>query len=208
MTASSYAMIVRNEILARAKSMPFFSTFKFGTNKAEQVQPEKIPFCGIYFISEDLMPDGDADTGEPRFHSSALYGVSIVVQNNDGEAAEDKLDEAWTLLTDRLFRDPSLYLNPAAQIQAYVRGNRTHQFGSVGSDNSIPIAECRFTLTCDLGVIDFPPVINDVLNTIHVTTQFPSGGTPEEIAEIQQVQAEYDLPQNKEKEDGSSNSKE
>jgi hypothetical protein len=178
--------------------MPFFSTFKFGTNKAEQVQPEKIPFCGIYFISEDLTPDGDSDTGEPRFHSLALYGVSIVVQNNDGAAAEDKLDEAWVLLTERLFRDPTLYLNPAAQIQSYTRGNRTHQFGSVGADNSIPIAECRFTLSCDLGVIDFPPIVDDDLNTIHVTTQFPSGGTPEEIAAIQQVQAEYDLPQNEE----------
>jgi hypothetical protein len=208
MTASSYSMIVRDEILARVKTMPFFATFKFGTNKAEQIQPEKIPFCGVYYISDDLTPDGDADVGEPRFRLSALYGISIVVQNNDAEAAENKLDEAWVLVTDRLFRDPSLYLNPAAQIQAYVRGNRTHQFGSVGADNSIPIAESRFTLTCDLGVIDFPPVINDVLNTIHVTTQFPSGSSPEEIAKIQQVQAEYNLPQNKEKEDGSSNPKE
>jgi hypothetical protein len=206
MTASSYAMIVRDEILARAKSMPFFATFKFGTNKAEQVQPEKIPFCGVYFISEDLTPDGDADVGEPRFRSSVLYGVSIVVQNNDAAAAENKLDEAWVLVADRIFRDPSLYMNPAAQIQAYVRGNRTHQFGSVGADNSIPVAECRFTLTCDLGTIDFPPVIDDDFNTLHVTTQWPSGGTPAEIAEVQQVQAEYDLPQNKEKENGKGSS--
>src|SRR5580765_4652659 len=199
MTASSYAMIVRDEILARAKTMPFFATFKFGTNKAEQVQPEHIPFLGVYFINEDLSPEGDANAGEPRFHSSVLYGVSIIVQNNDGAAAENKLDEAWVLLADRLFRDPSLYLNPEAQIQSYVRGTRTHQFGSIGSDNAIPIAESRFTLTCDLGVIDFPPNIPDVLQKVHVEKRYPTIDTDPQ--EVQQVIADYDLPTTKEKAD-------
>jgi hypothetical protein len=203
MTASSYAMIVRDEILARVKSMPFFATFKFSTNKAEQIQPEHVPFCGVYFISEDLTPNGDADVGEPRFNSSALYGVSIVVQNNDAKAAEDKLDEAWVLVADRLFRDPTLYLNPAAQIQSYVRGNRTHQFGSIGADNSIPIAESRFTLTCDLGVIDFPPYVPDVLERVHLETRYPDGSNPNEV---QQVIAEYDII-TEETTDGKSSSK-
>lgn len=204
MTASSYAMIVRDAMMQRVQAMPFFGGgWKFGTNKAEQVQPEKVPFVGIYFINEDLTPDGDPQDGEPRFRSSALYGFSIIIQNNDAAAAENTLDNLWTLMLDRLLTDPSLYLNPAAKIQAYVRGNRSHQFGSVGADNSIPIAECRFTLTCDLGVIDFPPVVIDDLDIIHVTTQFPSGGTPQEIDSIQQVEAEYDLPQNKEQADES-----
>ena len=194
---SSYPMIVRDAILDRVKSMPFFSTFKFGTNKSEQIQPEKVPFCGVYFINEDLTPDGDPNAGEPRFCSSALYGFSIIVQNNDATAAESKLDEAWMLLTDRLFSDPSLYLNPAAQIQAYVRGNRTHQFGSVGADNSIPIAECRFTLTCDLGTIDFPPFIPDVLAKVHFETRYPLDA--EDWDAIQQVVAEWNLPVEKEK---------
>ena len=41
-----------------------------------------------------------------------------------------------------------------------------------------------------------------------MTTQFPSGGTPEEIAAIQQVQAEYDIAQNKGGLGDESNSKE
>lgn len=191
--SSSYAMIVRDAMLARAQAMPFFSAFKFGTNKAEQVQPEKIPFLGIYFINEDLLPDGDPQDGEPRFHSLALYGFSIIVQNNDAAAAENKLDDAWVLLTNTLFTDPSLYLNPAAQIQSYTRGNRSHQFGSTGADNSTPIAECRFTLTIDLGVIDWPPVVPDDLKTVHLETRYPAGSDP---AEIQQVVNEYDLEQN------------
>jgi hypothetical protein len=202
MTASTYPMIVRDAMLSRIKTMPFFSTFKFSTNKAEQIQPEKIPFFGIYFINEDLMPEGDANAGEPRFHSSVLYGFSIIVQNNDGAAAEDILDKAWFLLADMMFRDPSLYLNKDAMIQSYTRGNRTHQFGATGADNSIPIAECRFTLTCDLGVIDFPPYVDDVLSKVHFSTNYPDPANTD-TTQIQQVVAEWNLPTEKEKEDES-----
>jgi hypothetical protein len=188
--SSSYSLIVRDAMLTRVKAMPNFAGFKFGTNKAEQIQPEKIPFCGIYFINDDFLPDGDINAGEPRFRIQALYGFSIIIQNNDAAAAENTLDDAWVLLTNTLFTDPSLYLNPAAQIQGYARGNRTHQFGNAGADNSIPIAECRFTLTIDLGVSDFPPLVPDVLKLVHLTTQYPPGSDP---AEVQQVEAEYDL---------------
>ena len=198
MTASSYAMIVRDEMMARLKVMPFFATFKFGTNKAEQIQPELIPFLGVYFISEDLIPEGDPQDGEPRFHSSATYGFSVVVQNNDGAAAELKLDEAWVLIMDRLFRDPSLYLNPKAKIQSYTRGNRTHQFGAAGADNSIPVAESRFTLMCDLGVIDFPPIVEDDYLRMHLETRYPTADV--NPAEIQQVGAAWDILQNEEEE--------
>ena len=204
MTASSYAMIVRDAMLARVKAMPFFATFRFSTNKSLPIQPEQVPFFGIYFINEDLTPDGDANAGEPSFRSSALYGVSIIVQNNDAEAAENKLDEAWVLLLDKLFRDPTLYLNKNALIQAYVRGNRTHQYGAVGADNAIPIAECRFTLTCDLGTVDFPPLVPDVLETVHVETRYPNYDV--DPAEVQQVIAEYDLPTEKEKTNGNQSS--
>lgn len=192
--SASYAMIVRNAMLARARAMVNFAGFKFSTNKAEQVQPEQIPFVGIYFINEDLLADGDANAGEPRFHSQVLYGFSIIVQNNDAAAAENTLDDAWVLLTNGLFTDPSLYLNPAAQIQGYTRGNRTHQFGNAGADNSIPIAECRFTLTIDLGVYDFPPLVPDVLSKVRLDTRYPAGSDP---AEVQQIGAEYDLPTTK-----------
>ena len=187
-------MIVRDALLARASAMPAFKGFKFGTNKAEQIQPEQIPFLGIYFINEDLLADGDTNAGEPRFRSLAVYGFSIIVQNNDAAAAENTLDDAWVLLTSGLFTDPSLYLNRAAQIQGYQRGTRSHQFGSAGADNSIPIAECRFTLTIDLGVNDFPPIVPDVLSKVRLDTRYPAGSDPDEI---QQVGAEYDLPTTK-----------
>src|SRR5262245_61678510 len=119
MTATSEAMIVRDALMQRTQAMPIFAGFKFGTNKAEQVQPENVPYLGIYFIAEDLTPDGDINAGEPRFHSTALYGLSIIVQNNDAAAAENKLDELFSKMLSGLLTDPSLYLRPgpATQIQ-------------------------------------------------------------------------------------------
>ena len=78
--------------------MTFFSSaiFKrFSTNTAEQIQPENVPFLGVYFINEDMVADGDANVGEVRFRSTATYGLSVVVQNNDAAAAENTLDAAW-----------------------------------------------------------------------------------------------------------------
>jgi hypothetical protein len=191
---SSYSLIVRDAMLTRVQAMPAFRDFKFNTNKALQIQPEHLPCFSLYWMNDNLTADGDADAAEPRFHVFALYGFSIVIQNNDAAAAENTLDNLWSLMMDRLMRDPSLYLNPAAQIQSYSPGNRTHQFGSIGADNSIPVGECRFTLTCDLGVIDYPPIVDAVLSKIHVTTQYPPGAS----TDVQRVEVEYDLPTEKE----------
>jgi len=201
---SSEAFIVRDKIMTKLQAMTFFSSaiFKrFSTNTAEQIQPENVPFLGVYFINEDMVADGDANVGEVRFRSTATYGLSVVVQNNDAAAAENTLDAAW-IAVSKLFIDPSLYnwknvgKPNEVLIQAYTRGNRSHVFGSVGKENAIPIAEMRFNLTCDLGVIDYEPVIDDDFLTIHVKTQFPGGDTQADIDNRQQVVVEYDIPQN------------
>jgi hypothetical protein len=199
---SSEAFVVRDKIMARLRAMTFFNGFtKFSTNTSEQIQPENVPFLGVYFINEDMTPDGDANVGEVKFKSSATYGISVVVQNNDAAAAENKLDAAWAAFS-KIFIDPTLYNwknvgkpNEVA-IQAYTRGNRSHVFGSVGKENAIPIAEMRFNLTCDLGVIDYPPVIDDDFLLIHVKTQYPGGDTQADIDNRQQTEVQYDIPQN------------
>jgi hypothetical protein len=195
-SASTEAIIVRDKIVARMKAMPFFSGFNFDTNKSKVIDPVSIPFAGVYFINEDLTPDGDTNAGEVRFRSSALYGLSVIVQNNDAIAAEYTLDQAWKVLTVGMFTDPTLYnwknvgKTGEVAIQGFTRGNRTHQFGNAGADNAIPVAELRFTLTCDLGTIDFPPVIEDDLKKVHLETRYPAGSDP---AEVQQTTAEWDI---------------
>ena len=135
---------------------------------AKQVQPENVPFLGVYMVDETTTPDGDANVGEVRFHSVATIGISVIVQNNDASAASAKLDQAWGEI-ERLFDDPTVYNwknvgkpNEVA-IQSFDRGQRTHVYGDIGQENAIPIAELRYNLQCNLGVIDYEPTIVDDL---------------------------------------------
>lgn len=192
----TYSLLVRDAIMTRLQAMSYFTSggFHYSTNRALQIQPQSIPFCGVYLIEEINTPDGDANVGEPRFRQIARYGVSVIVQNNNADAAEDELTRAYGAI-NRIFNDPTLYNWSGdygdAKIQAYMRNSRSHQFGSVGMENELPIAELRYDLTCDLGTITYEPDVPDTLNVVHVTTQFPSGGTQAEIDAVQQVQAHY-----------------
>ena len=195
MTATSYSLAIRDGILARVRVMPFFAAFnKFSKSNNFQVMPAHIPYAGVYFLDEVLTPDGDANAGEPRFFHTMRVGFSIIVQNNDPEAAEDKLDEAFWAIMNGLMCDPTLYNNDLFRIESYPRASRSHHFGAVDLENELPVAELRAELICTYRS-NFPPLVEDPLITIHVETGFPLGGTVAERDATQQVTAQYDLPQ-------------
>jgi hypothetical protein len=196
MTAFTYSMLVRDRIMEFLKLLPFFANngFHFHTNKSVQIQPENIPLAAVYFIEETSLPDGDANVGDIRFRTNARYGISVIIQNNDMEAAEIILDKAMNAINS-LFKNPDLYnwdgTADEAKIQAFLRGARSHQFGSIGADNEMPIAELRFDLTCDLGAILFDPPVTDDFVTFHVETRYP----PRVSEGVQQIIVQYDIPQ-------------
>lgn len=194
----SVAFMVRDGIMDRIKLMPFFTGkgFTFTTNKSLQIQPQSLPLCGVYFIQETSVPEGDMNAAEPRFRTSARYGFSVLVRNNDMEAAEYTLDLAAQALMGGLFTDSTLYNNAEFKIQGYALGARTHVFGATGLENESPFAELRWELVCDLGTIDYPPLVLDDLDIINVRTTFPIDGTEEDQSKVQQVTVEFDLPQN------------
>lgn len=197
---ASIAFQVRDGILDRIKLLPFFTgaptPFKFTSNKGLPIQPQHLPLCGVYFINENSTPDGDANAGEPRFRTSARYGFSVLVINNDPEAAEYTLDLAYQAIVGGLFSDSTLYNNSNFQIQSYDLGTRTHVFGNAQLEQETPFVELRWELVCNLGTIDYPPLVTDDLDLIRITTAFPLGGTEEEQAAIPQVRVDIDLPQN------------
>jgi hypothetical protein len=196
LTDKTYPMLVRDHLMERLKALPYFAghSFHYHTNRSVQIQPESLPFAGVYFIEETNLPDGDANEGEVRFRCMARYGMSIIIQNNDSIKAESELDKAMNAI-NQMFTDPRIYnwegKHGPAKIQAYVRGARTHQFGSVGAENEMPVAELRFDLTCDLGTITYDPPVNDWFMTMHVETRYPPG----ESDGVQQIVAQYDIPQ-------------
>jgi hypothetical protein len=193
---STEAFVIRDRLMSKVKAMSFFTghNFTFTTNKSVMIQPQSIPFCGVYLIEEIGTPDGDANVAENRFRTTARYGFSVIVQNNDMEIAEQRLDDAMTALND-LLSDPTVYNWGGYQktgdiaIQAFSRGSRTHAFGAIGQDNEIPIAELRFDLSCDLGVIMHPTIVTDEFRHLHLETRYPQPFDPN----VQQVTAEWDI---------------
>lgn len=196
MTAFTYPMLVRDRILLFIQQMPYFSSrvIKYSTNKSLQIQPEHIPFFAVYFIEETSLPEGDANVGDIRFRTTARYGMSFIVQNNDGDQAELILDAGMNAIT-QMFKNPDLYNwdggEDETKIQAFIRGARSHQFGAVGQNNELPIAELRYDLTVDLGTILYDPPVPDDFFTFHVETRYPPG----EYDGVPQVIAQYDIPQ-------------
>jgi len=191
----SYPIRVRDGLMARVKKMPFFSTFNFSSNKSKVILLESIPFFGLYLLQEFMAPDGDANAGDVRFRTSVRYGFSVIIQNNDAVAAEYLLDKAMQALTVGLFTDASTYNNAYYKIQAFTGGKREHVFGHVGSDQQTPIAELRWELMCDLGVIEYTPFIPDVFEVLHEETIFPDDSTGDP-SRVPQVKIEYDMEQN------------
>ena len=59
-TTNSYAILIRDGMLAKLKTLPFYKDFyKFRRSKQMQIQPEQIPLVGCYVIDETMTPDGD-----------------------------------------------------------------------------------------------------------------------------------------------------
>lgn len=178
----SIAMQVRDGALARIKLMPFFKGFTFRKSHALVVATNLMPYCCVYFMGESLGPDGNANTGEIRFQSEAHLGFSVFMLNNDPDAMEDKLDFAYQAIMNGLLRDPTFYYNPYYQIESFTRGNRRHVYGNAGGlqNNETPYAELRAELYCSLGAIEYEPIEETMLETVHVETVVPPEDTDDQ----------------------------
>jgi hypothetical protein len=186
----SYAMMVRNAMLARLKAMSFFQGFEFRRSHSLVLGTGHMPMCCVYFLKEDLMPDGNANTGEVRFDSEVRIGFSVFLINNDPDETEDRLDDAYQVIFQGLLRDSTLYHNSQFQIESFSRGSRQHFYGSMPQANETPYAEMRAELTCNLGAIEYEPIEEDMLETVHVETVHPPGADEDEVQRIYSV---YDV---------------
>lgn len=186
----SYAMLVRDGILARLRVLPFFANnhFTFRKSRQFQIQPDQMPYCCVYFSGEDLTPDGDANVGEPRARSSVQLNHSIIIVNNDPDRAEDRLDDAFQSIMNGLLTDPTFFDNDLFKIQAFIRGKRSHSYGT--ASNEVPFVEMKLELTFDLGHLSWEPDVRDMLETIVTEVQYPPG----DVNNIH-VFARYDLDQ-------------
>lgn len=196
---NSYSQIIRDGAIERIGLMSFFDTFKkFSRSPQLPIQSQNIPYVGVYVVDDNFVPDGDLNAGEIKFTHTFRLGFSVFILNNNPDEMEDKLDEAYWAIMNGLLRDPTFinftqsHLIDKTAIEGISKGTRRNIYGNAVKENEMPIAEMRLELSMTYRT-NWPPIINDNLETIHVTTGFPLGGTAEDQAKVQQVVAEYDL---------------
>lgn len=190
---SNYTTLIRDGMLSRLASTPFFAGFTFSRSSALQTQPEDVPHLGCYVVDEVMTEDGEHQTGVVRLFHSLRIGFSVIMQNNDPDDMEGKLDAAFWGIMNRLLADETLLSNDVFKIQGFTRAVRTNSYGHAGRENEIPIAEMRLELTCTYKT-DWPPATPDDFLTMHLETRYPTADT--DPAVIQQVIMSVDIPQN------------
>src|SRR5215467_10944382 len=198
----SYSLVIRDVFFDAVADVPYFANFTKRRSKQLQVQPENIPYLGVYIVDEQMTPDGDANAGEITFIHSLRIGFSVIEQNNDPAVTEQKLDEAFWAIMGRLWPDqyimnmldtrvyPSgIYASPDnTRVEGVTRGVRRHMWGNSSLTNEMPIAELQYDVSVQYRT-NWPPVITDTLDTVY--TEFVpkrQGIISEKIPPAQEVE--------------------
>ena len=206
----SYSFVIRDMFFNKLVAAPFFAGFTTRKSKALQLAQNTLPYLGVYFVQEEMSPDGDFDAGEIRFTHFLKLGFSVVIINNDPVACEAKLDQAFWAIMNTLWCDPYLMnvINTRAypgavgnpnntRIEGVTRGIRGHTFGNAGLNNELPVGEMRYEATVRY-VANYPPVITDDLLTISVRTGVKANNNAAEMANRNRTGADYALDPSKE----------
>jgi hypothetical protein len=205
----SYSFVIRNMLLDKLAASSFFGGFTVRKSKALQIQPQHIPYLGAYLVGDDLQPDGDLNAGHIRFTCSVRIGFSVIVLNNDPEACEAKLDQAFWAICNTLWRDPYLMniidtvpygsangTPDNTRIEGIGRSSRKHVYGNAGLNNETPIGELQYEAAV-IHRFGFEPVIPDDLLEIGVRTGVKHDDTPEAMAQRVQTGGEHIFTQQK-----------
>ena len=202
----SYSFVIRDMFFDRLARAPFFNTFTKRKSRALTIMTNTLPYLGVYFMNEEMGPDGDLNAGEIRFTHMLKIGFSVIVINNDPVACEAKLDEAYWTIMNTLWRDPNLTNlidtraypggigNPDnTRIEGVSRGVRRHVFGNTGPTNETPYGEMQYEATVKYSA-DYGPIIPDNLLRIHVqTAAVDADGNIPPADEVMRIITEYDF---------------
>jgi hypothetical protein len=196
----SYSLVIRDVFYDAVSADPFFADYACRKTRALRVQPDLLPYLGVYIIDEIMLPDGDANTGMIRFSHTLRVGFSVFIANNDDAAAELQLDAAFWRIMGRLWPDPkimSMLVTASPDntlIEGIARGVRRHEFGAGMLTNETPLAELQYDVSVLYRTGWAPPVIDD-LKTIDVITGIKPGDTQTEMDQRQQIHVRYQFDQ-------------
>ena len=146
----SWAFDIRDTFFNAVSADPFFAGYTARKNKMLPVQPDLLPFLGVYYVSDERTSDGDANAGCIRFSHTVRIAISVITANNNPDAAETLSDQACLKIEEILFTDLNI-MNvfnrknvEGVTIESIPRGSRRHIYGNAGQDNETPWIELQY----------------------------------------------------------------
>jgi len=210
----SYGYVIRDMLLDKLVTAPFFSGFTVRKSRQLQTMTNHLPLLALYLVKEDMAPDGDPNHGDIEFVHSLTLGFSVVIVNNDPEATQEKLNQAYWVIMNRLWRDQ--YLMNMIDTRAYpggignpdnVRieglGNGSWRFvDHPPLNNETPMSELRYEQTLRYRA-DYTPIIVDDFLLIHEeVVPLATDGTMPPADEVQRVTTVYEFDPSAQKDEG------
>jgi hypothetical protein len=199
----SFSLVIRDVFFDALARDPFFAGYTRRKTKMQAVQPQLLPYLGVYIINEVMLPDGDGNAGNVRFKHTTRIGFSVMIANNDQVAAELGIDAAYWRIMNRLWPDQYILNlldthNPHTgtgnpdntRLESIERGERRHVFGTPALNNETPIAEMQYDVSI-LFRTTWTPIITDDLGEIDINTGIKIGDTQAEMDKRQQFHGKY-----------------
>lgn len=194
----SYSLVIRDVFHDALAREPFFANYTKRKTKMLTVQPDLLPFLGVYIMDETMLPDGDLNAGFYDFIHTLRIGFSAIVANNDQVVAESQIDAAFWRIMHVLWTDPYIInvintYNPTlgfgnpdnVRIEGISRGVRRHVFGTAQMNNETPLAELQYDVSVQYRSMWWPTIV-DTFDEYNMRTGVKIGDTQEEMDQRQQ----------------------
>lgn len=100
---STLATMIRNAAHARLSTIKTFQSIR--KTPIPTLHADQCPALGVYMLRETMNPDGDSNTGPPRYICDAVISFTVVDLANKPEVLEGSVDDALDLIEETLLRD-------------------------------------------------------------------------------------------------------
>jgi len=209
----SYSLVIRDVFFDALGRDPFFECYKKRKTKMLTVQPDLLPFLGVYIMDETMLPDGDLNAGFYDFIHTLRIGFSVIIANNDQVVAESQIDAAFWRIMHVLWTDQYIInvidtYNPHlgsgnpdnVRIEGISRGVRRHVFGTAQFNNETPLAELQYDVSVQYRSMWWPTIV-DTFDEYDMRTGIKIGETQEQMDQRQQfnMNIKFDNPAQKAK---------
>jgi hypothetical protein len=192
----SFAFDIRDTFYNVVTADAFFGGFVTKKNRMLPVQPDQLPYLGVYVAGETKTPDGDANAACVRFSHIARIIFSVITANNDRDVAETFSDQAYLKIEELLYTDLNVMnvLNgknvEGVMIESIARATTRFIYGNAGQNNETPWIELQYEVQATFRT-EWYPDITDTLDEMDVTTGVKANDTPQEMANRIQVAPVY-----------------